>query len=92
MFKTSIKYGRTHLHAGRLTISAKHWPWQKRGNAALLSSAAERKMDRYGWRGTDGMGRFGGGWNWNLGIQIGGKTILLSLLFGTITISWWRKP
>ena len=33
------------------------------------------------------LGRFGGGWNWKLGIQIGGNTILLSLLICEVTIS-----
>lgn len=33
------------------------------------------------------MGRFGGGWNWKLGIQAGGRTVLISLLIMEISIS-----
>lgn len=36
--------------------------------------------------------RFGGGWNWKLGISTGGTTVLLDLLFGTVRISKIRKP
>lgn len=32
------------------------------------------------------MGRFGGGWNWKLGFQIGGKTIILNLLIFSLRI------
>jgi hypothetical protein len=31
-------------------------------------------------------GRFGGGWNWKLGFQIGGNTLLISLLICEIRI------
>jgi hypothetical protein len=33
------------------------------------------------------MGRFGGGWNWKLGFQAGGKSIVISLLIAELTIS-----
>ena len=32
------------------------------------------------------MGRFGGGWNWKLGFQAGGRTIIISLLVAELTI------
>lgn len=32
-------------------------------------------------------GRFGGGWNWKLGIDIGGSTIILNLLVANLRIS-----
>ena len=32
------------------------------------------------------LGRFGGGWNWKLGFQIGYKTLLISLLICEIRI------
>ena len=59
------------------------------------SSVAFDKSKRIGriklrleMRRADGvMGRFGGGWNWKLGIQIGGKTLLISLLVAELTIS-----
>lgn len=33
------------------------------------------------------MGRFGGGWNWKLGVQIGGTTALFSLLIAELSIT-----
>lgn len=36
-------------------------------------------------------GRFGGGWNLNLGVQIGGLCIIFSLLVCEIRVSWTRS-
>lgn len=37
------------------------------------------------------MGRFGGEWNWKLGFQAGGNTIIISLLVADIRIDWnWK--
>lgn len=37
------------------------------------------------YRRADGcMGRFGGGWNWKLGIQASGRSVILSLLVFTV--------
>lgn len=39
------------------------------------------------WRSRNSfLGRFGGGWNWKLGIQIGGATMIISLLILEIII------
>ncbi len=44
------------------------------------------------WRRDDGiMSRFGGGWQWKLGIQIGGNTAIISLLVMEISI-WFKLP
>ena len=32
------------------------------------------------------MGRFGGGWNWKLGFQVGGRTIIFNLLIFSLRI------
>lgn len=32
-------------------------------------------------------GRFGGGWNWKVGIAIGGTTVILDLLVSSVRIS-----
>ena len=41
------------------------------------------------WRSrTNLLGRFGGGWNWKLGIQIGGRTALVSLLVCEARLTW----
>ncbi len=52
------------------------------------------KADRWPWQQNKRslfMGRFGGGWNWNLGFQAGGRTIILNLLWGSVRISWGKK-
>lgn len=76
-------------------IEARRWPWQKAGHTALLNSAKERAMSKYGWLPTDGMGRFGGGWNWKLGVSMGhllptehGWSVHFDLLFGTLDIGY----
>lgn len=33
------------------------------------------------------MGRFGGGWDWNVGVMAGGKTIIVNLLVASIRIT-----
>ena len=56
----------------------------------------------YGWfphkngRGPQGIlnsrgSRFGAGWNYKLGIDFGGSSVLLNLLFGMVSVSW-SKP
>lgn len=61
-------------------ITASRWPWQK----------------GYTWRGSEstaplgGGARFGGGWRFKLGVDIGGSTVLLNLVFGTIKVG--RPP
>lgn len=70
------------MKIGRYTIKADRWPWQG-----------------YGWRKgggksaplNGGNARFGGGWHWKLGISIGGSTIIIDLLFGSIRISRLRR-
>ncbi|HDZ25209.1 MAG TPA: hypothetical protein ENH65_01715 [Candidatus Aminicenantes bacterium] len=34
------------------------------------------------------LGRFGGGWNWQLGFQAGGNTIIFNLLIADFRISY----
>lgn len=35
-----------------------------------------------------GWDRFGGGWNWKLGFQIGGKTLIVNLLVCYVRFDW----
>jgi len=62
-----------------LEVTASRWPWQG-----------------YGWFGGSDKNvaplnpfgaRFGGGWNYKLGIAVGGKTVILDLLFGSVRIA-----
>ena len=44
------------------------------------------------WRSSRNlMGRFGGGWNWEVGIQVGGSTLIVNLLIASVRFDW-RKP
>lgn len=54
------------------------------------------RLDSWPWqqpprRGIFG-GRFGGGWNWKLGLQAGGRTLIIYLLWGAIIIDREKKP
>jgi hypothetical protein len=41
---------------------------------------------KFSMRRSDGfMGRFGGGWNWKVGIQASERTVLLSLLIAELS-------
>lgn len=39
----------------------------------------------FDYRDSNGWGRFGGGWNWVVGLQVGGRTLILNLLIFSIT-------
>lgn len=68
---------------GKYEIRAQRWPWQP----------------GYDWKGivnsnaplNPGGARFGGGWKYALGIEIGGDTIIINLLFGMIRINRVRR-
>ena len=36
---------------------------------------------------ADSFGRFGGGWNWIIGVQFGGRTMIINLLVCSIRIT-----
>lgn len=64
---------------GNLEITASRFPWHK----------------GYNWRGMENAraplnpsgARFGGGWNYKFGVDIGGTTVLLNVGIGIITLS-----
>lgn len=44
------------------------------------------------WRDASGiMGRFGGGWNWKVGVQWGKSDALFSLFVCELSVSWYKK-
>ena len=61
----------------KLEITADRWPWQ--GYGWGLSTKLRAPLNSSG-------ARFGGGWKYKLGIDIGGTTILINLVFGMIRI------
>lgn len=74
MFDAIVKrYGSPRDHwAGGLQIRKE---WRLWGRRIILSM-----------RDSQGMGRFGGGWDWKLGVQWGGSTVIWSLLVLEISI------
>jgi len=43
------------------------------------------------WRSKKNLiGRFGGGWNWNVGVQWGSRDLILNLLVFMIRMSWGK--
>lgn len=68
----------------RLQVSADRWPGQPRPGGPL------GRGGRYGWKPEGGMGRFGAGWEWCLGVEIGGsgRTAIINLLYGLVRVSF----
>jgi hypothetical protein len=74
------------MRIGRLEITGSRWPWYP------ISGRWDQPDGRkYGWKKVGGMGRFGGGWEYCLGIDIGGTTVILKLIFGMLRITWKEK-
>lgn len=87
-----IKRDKNKLYISKVKITASRFPWQTRTGMALLSDPkTEGAGTKYGWRGTPGMGRFGGGWNWCIGFRVGSKSVYIELLVGAISISWYPE-
>lgn len=74
---------------GRLTLSSDRWPWDNR--------VYGKPGEKYGWGQPDGMGRFGGGWNYCLGFETGGWkreygiTIMINLLIGMVMVTYHSR-
>lgn len=74
------------MQIGRLKITASRWPWQGYGWFPHKNGCGRTTPL------NPGGARFGGGWNYKLGISIAGRTIILDLLFGIVRISLESKP
>lgn len=69
------------MKIGRIEIKASRWPWQEGLGWFPHKSGSGPKAP------LNPMGaRFGGGWRYKLGIAIGGSTVIIDLLFGSIRI------
>lgn len=74
----------------RVTFSRWPWQWYVRPESKRVHNP---QGVRYGWtpNAATPFSRFGGGWEWKLGIAFSGKTIMVDLLFGIVTITWAKK-
>ena len=66
-------------------------PW---GSPYLIDKTCRigRVKINFNMRSAEGyMGRFGGGWNWKLGVMVGGRTVIVSLLVADLRITLGDK-
>lgn len=74
------------MKLGPFEIKAKRWPWQVIAGVSVLGDQS-RVGQKYGWSSKgSGMGRFGAGWKYSFGVEIGTSTVMLNLIWGTVTI------
>lgn len=71
------------MKLGNIEITASRCPWQR---VPAHWSHDGKTPKRYGWGNVPGMGRFGGGWQYKLGMQWGGRTLIIDWIFGSIRI------
>jgi hypothetical protein len=69
----------------RLWFKLDRWPWQYKTHTVIPDVGGKEIGEKWGW-GTNlgGMGRFGGGWCWKLGIQASGTLWIIDLIWGSI--------
>lgn len=75
------------MKIGRLKVTASRCPWHR---LDPHWSHPDDTPERYGWGKIGGMGRFGGGWNYKFGLDIGGSTVILNWGFGSFRFVWER--
>lgn len=66
---------------GRLKVTADRFPWQGYGWFPHKNDNSQKAM--FNPSGA----RFGGGWNYKLGLSIGGSTVIIDLIFGSLRFS-----
>jgi len=70
------------MRIGKLKIEGSRWPWQGYGWFPHKNGKGPKAM-------LNPLGsRFGAGWNYKLGICLGGRTLMIDLVFGTLRVSW----
>lgn len=74
------------------------WLWVMRKNRETTIKEIDKHWQvgrlkiNWRWRSKDNAwGRFGGGWNWKLGAQWGGRTIIINLLTSSLTLRFVKK-
>lgn len=84
----------TVFERGRIKVTANGWPWQF-VNDHWAARADKSVGEKYGWNplSVKGMGRFGGGWAFKLGITISSsfRSWVLDLGIGSIRVSIKKK-
>ena len=79
-----------------LWFKTDRFPWHTKMTTSAFGSLdpnAKKVGEKWGWRSSKigGMGRFGGGWTWKLGIAFGGSCMIIDVIIGSILLTW-RDP
>ena len=73
----------------RITTSRFPWQWYVQPREACKAFPDPRKGIKYGWDCEHVlMRRFGGGWRFKLGIDVGGSAVILNVGIGIIRIAF----
>ena len=73
---------------GIVAITRLNKAWNK--NEIRKAVKFGRHELEFHWRSKDNLwGRFGGGWNWILGVQVGSTTVIANCL--VFSLSWRRR-
>ncbi len=83
-------------HSEKVTLKESFWLWVMRTNQVNGIKYIVRKrwewgrlVVRFEWRSADNaMGRFGGGWDWELGFQVGKslRSVIFNLLVAQLVV------
>lgn len=75
-----------------LALVPKFWACEQENKGTIRKEIVIGKLYmQFLWRSKKHFwGRFGGGWNWKLGFQIGGSTVIVNLLTFSLRF-WWKK-
>lgn len=69
-------------------------PWQVKTFSAILDVGGKPVGEKWGWsnKALGGMGRFGGGWRWKLGLEGGTRSVNVYLIWAMLQITWGEDP
>lgn len=69
-------------------------PWQVKTFTAILDVGGKPVGEKWGWSNKDlgGMGRFGGGWRWKLGLEMGTISLNIYLIWAMLQLTWGEDP
>ena len=81
-----MNIAKTNEEAWILSVVRLNKLWPKK--ELVFSRTIGSLKIEFEWRSSKNLwGRFGGGWNWKLGFQLGGSTLIISLLICSITFN-----
>lgn len=78
----------------RLWFKGSRCPRHYKTSSAILDVGGLPVGEKWGWSNSKlgGMGRFGGGWKWKLGIEMGGTSLIFDWIWGGVRFTWGEDP